>query len=98
MLTEINMKNVLDDHSYNTSRNIPRWQNANSDNMQNFFEQFDDGVLCGTATTVNFCWFSCSSCISNQITDYFFNKILKIGPAVFDDVRVGVLGFNVCIV
>ena len=30
------MKIFLDDHSYNISRNIPRWQNANSDDIQNY--------------------------------------------------------------
>ena len=36
LFTEINMKNFLDDHSYNISRNIPSWQNANSDDIQNY--------------------------------------------------------------
>ena len=35
-LTKINMKHFLDDHSYNISRNISKWQNANSDNIQNY--------------------------------------------------------------
>ena len=36
LFTEINMKIFFDDHSYNISRNIPRWQNANSDDIQNY--------------------------------------------------------------